>query len=171
MTWREFLKSHWSVLAASDFFSVELLVKGKLIRCMVLFAVDLSTRQAEILDLRSQPNGPWMEQIARNVTDTGGFLAGKKYLIHDRDPLYGQVREHPQDRRCGVSATTAAKSESQCLCGAIRQVHIFHGHFDHNRLKSPALRPTEFLHPTCSLPVIAATVFRPRPFSGSGRRG
>ena len=29
-----------------------------------------------------------MEQIARNVSAEGGFLAGKRYLIHDRDPLY-----------------------------------------------------------------------------------
>ena len=32
------------------------------------------------------PNGPWMEQIARNVSGERGFLAGKKYLIYDRDP-------------------------------------------------------------------------------------
>ena len=32
-----------------------------------------------------------MAQIARNVTDeVGGFLKGKRYLIHDRDPLYTQ---------------------------------------------------------------------------------
>jgi transposase InsO family protein len=87
-TWKEFLKSHWSVLAACDFFSVELLVRGKLIRCMVLFAIDVATRKVEILGLHTQPNGPWMEQIARNGSSEGGFLAGKKYLIHDRDPLY-----------------------------------------------------------------------------------
>jgi len=87
-TWKEFIKSHWNVLAACDFFSVELLVKGKLIRCLVLFAMDLATRKVEILGIRSQPNGPWMEQIARNLTCEGSFLAGKKYLIHDRDPLY-----------------------------------------------------------------------------------
>jgi len=29
-----------------------------------------------------------MEQIARNVSGEGGFLAGRKYLIHDRNPLY-----------------------------------------------------------------------------------
>jgi putative transposase len=29
-----------------------------------------------------------MEQIARNASDEGCFLADKKYLIHDRDPLY-----------------------------------------------------------------------------------
>jgi len=67
-----------------------LLVKGRLVRCMVLFAIELSTRKVEILGLHAQPNGPWMEQIARNVSGEGGFLAGKKYLIHDRDPLYTQ---------------------------------------------------------------------------------
>ena len=87
-TWKEFIKSHWSVLAACDYFSIELLVKGKLVRCMVLFAIHLSTRKVEILGVRPQPNGPWREQIARNLTDDDGFLAGKKYLIHDRDPLY-----------------------------------------------------------------------------------
>src|SRR3989454_11862931 len=31
----------------------------------------------------------WMSQIARNLTDAvDGFFAGKRYLIHDRDPLY-----------------------------------------------------------------------------------
>jgi len=87
-TWKEFIKSHWSVLAACDFFSVELLVRGKLVRCKVLFAIDVATRKVEILGLHAQPNGPWMEQIARNVSGEGGFLTGKKYLIHDRDPLY-----------------------------------------------------------------------------------
>ena len=87
-TWKEFLRSHWNVLAACDFFSVELFVRGKLIRYLVLFALDLATRKVEILGVHAQPNGPWMEQIARNVSGENGFLAGKKYLIHDRDPLY-----------------------------------------------------------------------------------
>ncbi|MEN6426612.1 MAG: hypothetical protein ABFE13_14725 [Phycisphaerales bacterium] len=46
----------------------------------------MATREVEILGLHAQPNGRWMEQIARNVSGEGGFLAGKKYLIHDRDP-------------------------------------------------------------------------------------
>jgi putative transposase len=33
--------------------------------------------------------GLWMTQIARNLTDdVDGFFKGKRYLIHDRDPLY-----------------------------------------------------------------------------------
>jgi len=86
--WKEFLSSHWTVLAACDLFSVELFVKGKLVRYMVLFAIDLATRKAEVFGVHPQPNGPWMEQIARDVSSEGGFLVGKKYLIRDRDPLY-----------------------------------------------------------------------------------
>jgi putative transposase len=67
-TWRDFIKSHWNVMAACDFFSVKLLARRKLNRCMVLFAMDLATRKVEILGVRPQPNGLWMEQIARNIT-------------------------------------------------------------------------------------------------------
>ena len=87
-TWKEFIKSHWNVLSACDFFSIELLIRGKLIRCMVLFAIDLPTRKVEILGTRVHPNGPWMEQIARNMTWGDNFLLNKEYLIHDRDPLF-----------------------------------------------------------------------------------
>lgn len=87
-TWKEFLKSHWDVLAACDLFSVELLVKGELVRYMVFFALQVATRKVEILGVDAQSDGLWMEQIARNISGEGGFLAGKKYLIHDRDPLY-----------------------------------------------------------------------------------
>jgi putative transposase len=87
-TWKEFLSRHWNVLGACDLFSVELFIKGKLVRYMVLFAIELATRNVEILGIHAQPDGPWMEQIARNVSGEGGFLVGKKYLIRDRDPLY-----------------------------------------------------------------------------------
>ena len=33
--------------------------------------------------------GLWMAQVARNLSDAAeGFLIGKRYLIHDRDPLF-----------------------------------------------------------------------------------
>jgi len=76
------------VLAACDLFSVELFVKGRLVRNMVLFAIHVATRKVESLGTHAQRDGPWMEQIARNVSGEGGFLVGKKYLIRDRDPLY-----------------------------------------------------------------------------------
>ena len=34
----------------------------------------------------------WMKQVARNLTDMwDGFLLGKRYLIHDRDPLFTEA--------------------------------------------------------------------------------
>jgi hypothetical protein len=34
-------------------------------------------------------NGLWMSQIGRNLTDAvDGISVGKRYLIHDRDPLF-----------------------------------------------------------------------------------
>ena len=87
-TWKQFLSSHWDVLAACDFFSIELLVKGKLVRCLVLFTIKLSTRKVELLGIRPQPDGKWMAQIARNMASGEGLLAGHRFLIHDRDPLF-----------------------------------------------------------------------------------
>ena len=56
---------------------------------MVLFFLDLSTRQVETAGLASTANGLWMSQIGRRVTDAvDGILNGKRYLIHDRDPLF-----------------------------------------------------------------------------------
>src|SRR5262249_31316942 len=45
----------------------------------------------EIGGVASKATGLWMTQIARNLTDeVHGFFKGKRYLIHDRDPLYTQ---------------------------------------------------------------------------------
>ena len=46
-------------------------------------------RKLDLLELTLVANGLWMTQMARNVTDPfDGILEGKRYLIHDRDPLY-----------------------------------------------------------------------------------
>jgi transposase InsO family protein len=46
-------------------------------------------QQVQIGGIVRSANGLWMSQIARNLTDAvDGFFAGKRYLIHDRDPLY-----------------------------------------------------------------------------------
>ena len=88
-TWKEFLEAHWDVLAATDFFTVEVWTSSGLVRVVVLFVIELSTRRVEIAGICKQPDGAWMTQISRNLTDASdGFLVGKRYLIHDRDPLF-----------------------------------------------------------------------------------
>jgi hypothetical protein len=88
-TWKEFLSRHWEMIVASDFFTVEIWTKNGLQRFIVLFFMELSTRPVEIGGIANQANGLWMAQIARHLTDSvEGFFQGKRYLIHDRDPLY-----------------------------------------------------------------------------------
>jgi transposase InsO family protein len=88
-TWQEFLRQHWEVLVAADFFTVEVWTRKGLTRFMILFLIDLSTQRVEIGGIAGKTNGLWMDQIARNLCDdVDGFLKGKKYLIHDRDPLF-----------------------------------------------------------------------------------
>jgi len=74
---------------AADFFTVEVWTRRGLQRFVVLFFIELSPRKVEIVGIASAANGLWMLQIGRNVTDAvDGILNGKRYLIHDRDPLF-----------------------------------------------------------------------------------
>ena len=60
-----------------------------LVRYHVPFVIDIATRCVSIGGITSDPNGDWVKQVARNLTDMwDGFLLGKRYLIHDRDPLF-----------------------------------------------------------------------------------
>ncbi len=88
-TWKQFLQSHWDVLAATDFFTVEVWSVVGLVRYHVLFVMELATRRVHIAGIIRDPFGEWMEQVARNLTDCfDGFLLGKRYIIIDRDPLF-----------------------------------------------------------------------------------
>ena len=88
-TWKEFLSRHWEMIVAADFFTVEVWTRRGLQRFLVLFFIELSSRRIEVAGIASEANGLWMSQIARNLTDpVDGLFLGKRYLIHDRDPLY-----------------------------------------------------------------------------------
>jgi len=88
-TWNEFIKSHWESLTAIDFFTTEIITIKGIVRYMVLVVIDYKTRKVNIAGIIPQAYGDWMSQIARNLSDPiDGFLKGKKYLIHDWDPLF-----------------------------------------------------------------------------------
>ena len=88
-SWETFIRAHLGVIAAADFFTVEVMGLLGLVRTYVFFVIDLATRKVEIAGICRQPDGPWMDQVARNLVDAvDGFLRGKRYLIVDRDPLY-----------------------------------------------------------------------------------
>jgi transposase InsO family protein len=95
MSWEQFLKLHWEVLAATDFFTVEVATWHGLITYYVLFVMELSTRRVHLAGITPYPNDVFMMQCARQLTDPfDGFLLGKRYLIHDRDAKYTQAFDH-----------------------------------------------------------------------------
>ena len=89
--WKEFIKAHWESLAVTDFFTTEIYTIKGLTRYMVLVVINYSTRKVGVAGIVEQAYGNWMKQIAKNLTDPfSGFLEDKRYLIHDRDPLFTQ---------------------------------------------------------------------------------
>jgi len=56
MTWAEFLRAHWSVLAAADFFTVEVWGLRGLVTIYVFFVIELATRRIEIAGITT---GAW----------------------------------------------------------------------------------------------------------------
>jgi hypothetical protein len=67
-TWKEFIRSHRTVLAGTDFFTVEVLTLRGLVTFYVLFFIRLESRRVKVAGITSHPNETWMMQVARNVT-------------------------------------------------------------------------------------------------------
>ena len=90
--WAQLLKMHWEVLAATDFFTVEVATWHGLVTYDVLVVMELATRRVQIAGITPHPTAAFMQQCARQLTDPfDGFLLGKRYLIHDRDTKYTQA--------------------------------------------------------------------------------
>jgi putative transposase len=55
-----------------------------------------------IVGIVPDPDGEWMKQVARNLTDcVDGFLSGYRYLIHDRSTL------NPKELRSNLESAGA----------------------------------------------------------------
>ena len=92
MSWAQFLKMHWEVLAATDFFTVEVATWHGLVTSYVLVVIELATRRVQIAGITPHPTAAFMQQCARQLTDPfEGFLLGKRYLLHDRDTKFTQA--------------------------------------------------------------------------------
>jgi hypothetical protein len=103
------------MIAAADFFTVEVWTRRGLDRFLVLFFIDLATRKVEIAGIAPVVNGLWMSPVARNLTDTGKeVLAGKRYLIHDRLMRHA-VRRRIRDLNPGAGGVRQARDWSVCM--------------------------------------------------------
>lgn len=88
-TWKTSLQSHWNVLAAIDFTTLEVWTKGRLVTHYLLFVMELATRRVYFAGCTPNPKESWMKQMAREWTNfEDGFLNGKRYLLLDRDDKF-----------------------------------------------------------------------------------
>ena len=77
LRWKTFLKAHWELMAAADFFTIEVPSPRGLVRYSIFFVIKLKTRTVHIAGISPNPTGAWMKQLARNLTDAeDGFLGG-----------------------------------------------------------------------------------------------
>ena len=120
-TWSTFLRAHWKVLAASDFFTVEVWTVRGLVTQYLLFVISLADRIVTIAGITTRPDETWMLQIARNVTDPlTGALRGKCYLIVDRDAKYcEQFRRFIRDSGTQVIRLPPMSPNLNCICRAL----------------------------------------------------
>ena len=89
LSWETFLKRYWNVIAVTDFFTTEVWTMKGLVKYHVLLVIRLATRKMEIAGIIPEPNGDWMKQIARNLTDCEtGYLVGYERLIHNRGTAF-----------------------------------------------------------------------------------
>ena len=122
ISWKSFLKVHWDVMAATDFFTVEVWTPRGLVTYYVLFVIHLSTRSVHIAGVTTAPNGAYMKQVARNLTDVSdGFLVNSRYLIMDRDTKYTDDFRGHLDRE-GVKPVRCPARAPNCNAFAERFV-------------------------------------------------
>ena len=163
-----FIKSHWDVLGAIDFTTIEVWSKGGLITFYVLFVMELKTRRVHFAGCTPNPHAAWMKQVAKNLTDcVDGFLNGTRYLLLNRDdkfcPAFKEIFENagvnpaplpPKSPNLNAHVERffgSLKSEciermiffsEQSLRGAISQFVLhYHGERNHQGLDNRVIDP------------------------------
>ena len=77
------------MLAAADFFTIEVWTPRGLTRFTVLGLIHLASRRGQIAGISAEPDGPGVPQLMRNAPDAeDGCLRHIRVLIHDRDPRF-----------------------------------------------------------------------------------
>ena len=115
-SWQTFLKAHWGVIAAADFFTTEVWTSRGLVTFYTVFVIDLASRRVHILGSTPHPNDGFMSQIVRLATAADdGMLIGHRVLICDRDRKWSRaVRQRFGDAGIRVILTPERASEREC---------------------------------------------------------
>ena len=90
-SWRTFIKTHADVIVGADFFTTEVWTASGLVTYYTLFFIEHGSRVVHIAGSTPNPDGRFMAQIARNLTDCrDGLFLEKRFLIIDRDSKFSK---------------------------------------------------------------------------------
>ena len=85
-TWAEFLRAQAKGTVATDFFTVDTVL---LRRYYVLFVIEVERRVVHLLGVTTNPNGPWVTQVARNFCAELEVADRRmRFLVRDRDTKF-----------------------------------------------------------------------------------
>ena len=87
LSWRDFLRVQAAHIMATDFLTVDTVFFRRL---YVLVFIEIDTRRVHLAGVTAHPTAMWVTQQARNLAiGAGDVLAVRKFLLHDRDALFG----------------------------------------------------------------------------------
>ncbi|XHR30972.1 MAG: integrase core domain-containing protein [Chthoniobacteraceae bacterium] len=87
--WDRFIKRHIDTLWACDFFTKDVWTGFGKVTYYILFFIHVGTRRVKVAGMTCQPNGPWVEQQARNfVMELAERGEKASYLIKDGDTKF-----------------------------------------------------------------------------------
>jgi putative transposase len=95
VTWRTFMRAHWPVLLAADFFTTEVWTIRGLVTYYTAFVIELHSRRVHVIGSTPNPDEGFVLQTLRQcISDVEGVLREGRILICDRDPKWSRGMEH-----------------------------------------------------------------------------
>ena len=151
-TWRTFLKNHVGDIAAIDFFTVPT-VSFRVLFCFIVLRHE--RRRVVHFNVTAHPTAPW---TAQQIVEAFPFDEAPRYLLRDRDSIYGQVFQQ-RVRSMGIEQVLIAPRSpwqnpyAERIIGSIRRecldhviviseahlVRILGGYFDYYHSSRPHL--------------------------------
>ena len=124
-TWRTFLKNHVGDIAAIDFFTVPT-VSFRVLFCFIVLRHE--RRKVVHFNVTAHPSAQW---IAHQIVEAFPFDEAPRYLLRDRDSIYGQVFQQ-RIRSMGVEQVIIAarcpwqNPYAERIIGSIRRECLDH---------------------------------------------
>ncbi len=124
-TWRTFLRNHVGDIAAIDFFTVPT-VNFRVLFCFIVLRHE--RRRVVHFNVTAHPTAPWTTQ---QIVEAFPFDEAPRYLLRDRDSIYGQVFQQ-RIRSMGIEQVLIAPRSpwqnpyAERIIGSIRRECLNH---------------------------------------------